>query len=146
MDEVEQGLCMSQREYLSFSGEHHNFPLFMQNFEVNVESKEHYDADHLSYIQYCRGKAQEATEHCIMMPPKEGYKQAKEILHKNFGQTYIVTRVFIERVIGWPPIQSPDPESLSQLAHDMEMYFLRSTQLGHTSNLNSVDTLGKIVA
>lgn len=71
---------MSQREYLSFSGEHHNFPLFMQNFEVNVKSKEHYDADHLSYIQYCRGKAQEATEHCIMMPPRGRLQAGKRNL------------------------------------------------------------------
>ena len=46
---------------MSFSGEPHIFPLFMRNFEVNVESKEENDADRLSYfVQYCRGKARKA--------------------------------------------------------------------------------------
>ena len=147
MDEVVRGLRMPQREYMSFSGEPHIFPLFMRNFEVNVESKEENDADRLSYlVQYCRGKAREAIEHCIMMRPEEGYKRAKEILQRNFGRTHVVTRAFLEKVVSGPPIRSSDPEVLSQLARDMETCLLGSTQLGHTSNLNSMDTLGKIVA
>lgn len=47
-DEVVKGLHMPQREYLSFRGEPHTFPLFMGNFEVNVQSEEENYADHLS--------------------------------------------------------------------------------------------------
>ena len=34
MDKMVCDLCMPQREYVSFSGEPHTFPLFMQNFEI----------------------------------------------------------------------------------------------------------------
>ena len=143
MDEVVRGLRMPQREYMSFSGEPHTFPLLMQNFEINVEN----DADHLSYlVQYCRGKARQAIEHCIIILPEEGYKRAKEILQRNFGQTHVVTRAFLERVVSGLPIRNPDREILSQLAPDMEACLLGSTQLGNTSNLDSMDTLRKIVA
>ncbi|XP_068742447.1 uncharacterized protein [Montipora capricornis] len=57
-----------------------------------------------------------------------------------------MTRAFLERVVSGPPIRNPDPEILSQLARDMETCLLGSTQLGNASNLNSMDTLGKIVA
>ena len=58
MEKMVRGLCMPQREYMSFSGEPHIFPLLMPNFELNVESKEENDEDRLSYlVQYCRGKA-----------------------------------------------------------------------------------------
>ncbi|CAB4037394.1 Hypothetical predicted protein, partial [Paramuricea clavata] len=40
MDEVVRGLRMPQREYMNFYGEPRNFPLFIKNFEVHVESKE----------------------------------------------------------------------------------------------------------
>ncbi|CAB3993643.1 Hypothetical predicted protein [Paramuricea clavata] len=94
MDEVVRGLRMPQREYMSFYGEPRNFPLFIKNFEVNVESKESNDADRLNYlIQYCKGKARQAIEHCIIMPPEEGYKRAKEILRKNFGRNHVVTTI-----------------------------------------------------
>jgi hypothetical protein len=48
MDEVVRGLRMLKRDYTSFYGEPRDFPLFMKNFEVNVESKESNDADRLS--------------------------------------------------------------------------------------------------
>ena len=101
-----------------------------------MESKEENDADRLSYlVQYCRGKARQGIEHCIIMPPEEGYKRAKEILQRNFGQTHVVTRAFLERVVSGPPIRNPDPKILSQLAPDMETCLLESTQLGHTAIL-----------
>ena len=63
MDEVVRGLRMPHREYMSFSGEPHTFPLFMRHFEINVESKEENDADRLScLLQYCSGKVQ-AIDH-----------------------------------------------------------------------------------
>ena len=78
MDEVVRGLRMPQREYMSFYGEPRDFPLFMENFEVNVESEESNDADRLSYlIQYCKDTARQAIEHCVIMEPEEGYKRAK---------------------------------------------------------------------
>lgn len=79
------------------------------------------------------------------MPPEEGYKRAKEILRKNFGRTHIVTKTFLDKVVGGPPIRTPDPEKLSQLARDMETCLLGPTQLGYKSNLDSIDTLGRIV-
>ncbi|XP_068680327.1 uncharacterized protein [Montipora foliosa] len=87
-----------------------------------------------------------AIEHCIIILPEEGYKRAKEILQRNLGQTHVVTQAFLERVVSGPPIRNPDPEILSQLARDMEACLFGSTQLQHTSNLDSMDTLRKIVA
>ena len=112
-----------------------------------MEGKEENDANCLSYlVQYWRGKAREAIEHCIMMPPEEGYKRAKEILQRNFGQTHVVTRAFLVKVVSGPLIRSDYLEILSQRARDLETCLFGSTQLGHTSNLNSMDTLRKIVA
>ena len=144
MDEVVRGLRMPQRECMSFGGEPRNFPLFMKNFEVNVESKEKNNADRFNYlIQYCRGKARQAIEHCIIMLP-EGYKRAKEILKKNFGRNHVVTQAFLDKVLNGSSIKANEPESLSQLARDIETYLLGSTQLGNEANIYSIDTLGKV--
>ena len=125
MGEVVRGLRMPQSEYMSFNGEPRDFPLFMKNFEVNVESKESNDADRLSYlIQYCKGTARQAIEHCVIMEPEEGYKRAKDILRKNFRRNHIVTQAFLDKVIGGPPIKVNESEKLSQLARDMETCYL----------------------
>ncbi|KAK3746513.1 hypothetical protein QZH41_005378 [Actinostola sp. cb2023] len=116
------------------------------NFEINVESKEEHDSDRLSYlIQFCKGKAKEAIEHCIIMPPEEGYKRAKDILRKNFGRTHIVSKAFLDKVVKGPPIRIAESEKLAQLSRDMESCMLGSSQLDMESNLNSLDTLGKVV-
>ncbi len=138
---------MPQKEYMSFYGEPRDFPLFMKNFEVNVESEESNDADRLSYlIQYCKGTARQAIEHCVIMEPEEGYKRAKDILRKNFGRNHIVTQAFLDKVIGGPPIKVNESEKLSQLTQYMETCLLGSTQLGNGANINSLDTLGKVVS
>ncbi|KAK3718239.1 hypothetical protein QZH41_002053 [Actinostola sp. cb2023] len=106
MDEVVRNLSMPKRGYMTFEGDPVMFPLFMKNFEINVESKEEHDSDHLSYlIQFCKGKAKEAIENCIIMPPEEGYKRAKAILRKNFGRTHIVSKAFLDKVVKGPPIR-----------------------------------------
>lgn len=79
------------------------------------------------------------------MLPEEGYKRGKEILRQNFGRTQIVTKAFLDKVVLGPPIRTPDPEKLSELARDMETCLLGSTRLGYKNNLDSIDTLSKIV-
>ena len=119
----------------------------MRNFEINVESKETNDADRLNYlIQYCKGTARQAIEHCIIMPPEEGYRRAKEILRKNFGRNHVVTQAFLDKVVSGPPIKVNETEKLSQLARDMETCLPGFTQLGDGTNINSMDTLGKVVS
>ena len=50
-----------------------DFPFFMKNFKVNIETKEDNDADRLNYlIQYCKRPARQVIEHCIIMPPCKG--------------------------------------------------------------------------
>lgn len=105
-----------------------------------------YDSDRLSYlIQFCKGKARESIEHCVMMSPNEGYVKAKDILKRNFGRNHVVSRAFLDKVIKGPPIKINESEKLSQLSRDMETCMLGSNELGLESSLNSLDTLGKIV-
>ena len=55
-----------------------------------------------SLIQYCKGAAKDAIENSLMLPTEEGYKEAKEILHKNFGQKHIIVRAFVDKVVKGP--------------------------------------------
>lgn len=51
------------------------------------------DDDKLNYlIQHCKDAAKDAVENCLMLPPENGYQEAKEILRKNFGQKHTVVR------------------------------------------------------
>ena len=137
---------MPKRELMSFDGDPKGYPRFIKGFEVNVERRVNdYDERLTFLIQYCRGSAKEAIENCIMLPPEQGYREAKDILHKNFGQKHIVVRAFIDKVIRGPQIRGSEPDKLSQLARDMRNCILNSEHMHYQADINSMDTLKRVV-
>ncbi|XP_078357546.1 uncharacterized protein LOC144642460 [Oculina patagonica] len=137
---------MPKREFLTFDGDPKRYPRFIKSFEINVERRVEKDDEKLSYlIQYCKGAAKDAIENCLMLPPDEGYKEAKVILRKNFGQKHTVVRAFIDKVVKGPPIRAWESEKLSQLARDMKNCALNSEHMHYKADINSMDTLKRIV-
>ena len=104
------------------------------------------DDKKLAYlIQYCKGAAKDAIENCLMLPPEEGYKEGKVILRKNFGQKHTIVRAFIDKVVKGPQIRAWESEKLSQLARDMKSCALNSDHMHYKADINSMDTLKRIV-
>ena len=139
-------LDMPKKEFLTFDGNPTRYHRFIKNFEVNIERKITDDNIRLSYlIQYCTGSAREAIENCVIQPAEIGYREAKEILHKNFGQPHIIIRAFINKVVQGPQLKPSEPDKLLQLARDMRNCYLNSDQMGYKSDINAMETLKKIV-
>ena len=102
---------------------------------LNVESTIEDDNIRLSYlIQYCTGKAKEAIENCVILPGSEGYKAARDILKRNFGQRHVIIHSLIDKVVKGPQLKCSDGEQLSQLACDMRICQLNSSELRHQLN------------
>ena len=111
-----------------------------------MESTIEDDNVRLSYlIQYCTGKAKEAIENCVTLPGAEGYKAARDILIRNFGQRHVIIRSLVDKVVKGPQLKSSDEEKLSQLALDMRICQLNSSEMRYEADINSMDTLTKIV-
>ena len=139
-------LEMLKRELISFDGDPMRYPHFIKGFEINVERRVKDHDERLSFlIQYCRGAAKEAVEKRVMLPPDQGYRDAKDILRKNFGQKHIVIRAFINKVVRGPQIRASESDKLSQLARDMKNCILNSEQMRYKADINSMDTLKKVV-
>ena len=140
------GMELPKREFLYFDANPVNYTRFRRNFELSVGNKVYETSVKLSFlIQYTIGAAREAIENCVILPADEGYTKAKEILRKNFGQKYIIIRAYIERVTKGPQIKLGEPDKLMQLSRDMRNCLLNSTQLNYKADVNSMDTLSKIV-
>ena len=136
---------MPKREVISFDGDPRKYSRFIKSFEINVERRVNADDERLSYlIQFCSGVAKDAFENCVILPPVQGYREAKDILQKKFGQKHITVRAFIERVMR-PQIRASDAEKLSQLARDMRNFVLSSEHMRYKADINSMDTIRKVV-
>jgi hypothetical protein len=143
---ISKGFVMPKREYMSFVGNPLDYPSFITNFTTNVEDVESDPNVRRTYlIQLCTGEAKEAISGSVMLPPEEGYKKAKSILHEMFGQAHIVAASHIDRVTKGSIIRENESEKLMQLARDTENCGMNLNKLGYQSDINSRHNISVIV-
>ena len=76
-----------------------------------------------------------------MLPSEQGYREAKEILRKNFCLKHTTVRTLIDQITVGPQIRAWEFERLSQLARDMKCSALNSEHMRYKADINSMDTL-----
>ncbi|CAH8650652.1 unnamed protein product [Schistosoma curassoni] len=129
-----------------FDGQPRGYWKFLREFEAYVESRVKDDGQRLLYlIHYCKGKAKTAIEGCVMLEASFGYKKAKEILKRLFGQPHVIARETLEDLFKTTNVDYSDPEQLTNLAIRMENCSMVLKQMKYTADLNSLITLERIV-
>ncbi|CAH8627595.1 unnamed protein product [Schistosoma bovis] len=129
-----------------FDGEPRGYWKFIRQFETYVASRVTDDSQRLLYlIHYCKGKAKTAIEGCVMMEASSGYKRAREILKRFFGQPHVIARETLEDLFSAVNFEYIDGDQLSNLAIKMENCAMVLEQMNYTSDLNSLVTLERIV-
>ena len=69
----------------------------MRQFEIYVASEVSDDSQRLLYLlHHCKCKAKAAIEGCVVMKALAGYKRAREILKRLFGQAHVIARETLE--------------------------------------------------
>ncbi|XP_013410717.1 uncharacterized protein LOC106173924 [Lingula anatina] len=146
LQEITLNQEMPKREYLYFNGDPVSYPTFIRNFETNIEQRVPDFRSKLSYlIQYCTGEAKEAIKSCVILEPEEGYFQARNILQTHFGQKHIIIKAMLEKIVTGPPIKASDVTRISKLSRDMTTCQMTASKMGYYEDLNSMDTLEKVV-
>ncbi|CAH8498883.1 unnamed protein product [Schistosoma mattheei] len=129
-----------------FDGQPRGYWKFLREFETYVESRVKDDGQRLLYLMhYCKGKAKTAIEGCVMLEASFGYKKAKEILKRLFGQAHVIARETLEDLFKTTNVDYSDPEQLTNLAIRMENCSMVLKQMKYTADLNSLITLERIV-
>ncbi|VDP47737.1 unnamed protein product [Schistosoma margrebowiei] len=69
------GLELPKVELSTFDGQPAKYWKFIRRFELYVVCKVEDDGQRLLYLlHYCKGKAREAIDECIMLPPSSSYR------------------------------------------------------------------------
>ena len=137
---------LPKAEIMSFDGSPLNYYLFVKTFENSVEKCTEDDNVRLQLlIQYCTGKAKETIKCCGMMSGKDGYSKAKKLLEERFGERYVVSNAWIEKLSEGPPISLNDREALLDLADDLESCEITLAVAGRLNQINSEDKMIKIL-
>ena len=137
---------LPKREIQRFDGNPKNYWSFIKAFQNTVENRIDDDEARLSYlIQFCDGDARSQIMHCTVLEPTEGFRSAKEILHKRFGQNHMVARAFVDELLNGQQIRDGDSQSLVALAQKLTVCDVTLKQLNYSSDLNSRTTIQSIV-
>ena len=119
---------------------------FIKQFEFYVEDRTADPGQRLLYLMnYCRGIAKEEIKNCIMLQPSEAYTQARERLKQRFGQAHVIARALISGILALPRLHVTDPV-MSKMSTVMSDCKLVLSQMNYTSDVNSVQTLSKLVS
>lgn len=90
-----------------YDGDPLQYNNFMTTFEEHVGSSSVDERMKLTrLIQYTSGKAKEAIRSCALISGSGGYKKAKEILQKRFGDQHIITDAIIRSIRNGRPVKT----------------------------------------
>lgn len=126
-----KGLMLFQ-EIKIFNGDYAMYYTFIRSFDNIIASKLSTNSEKLQYLeQFTEGKPHEIVKACLHLEPKVGYKRARELLHKRYGNKDQAASAYLEQVLNWPNIGRDDVEALD------EFFILLASCLNAITNIES---------
>ena len=100
-----------------FNGEPLKYHDWKISFNALIDKKNIPAMDKIHYLKrYLSGPAREAVSGYFILQDDSSYERAKSILEKRYGDPFIVTESFRQKLNAWPKIPPRDGESLQRFS------------------------------
>ena len=139
-------LTLPQPEVPTFSRDPIEYWGFIRAFQNVIESKTTSDSARLYYlVQYTSGEVQELVSSCLSIKPREGYREARTLLKKRYGQSYRIATAYTNKLTKGPPIKAED--SSAPWGFSILLTGCKNTlkEIGYLNKVENPDTLKMIV-
>lgn len=108
---------LPEKEVAVFKGDPLTYKSFIRALEKAIEQKTDSEQDKLYYLQqFTAGEPQELVRSCKHMPSHKGFKEAKELLQKHYGDELVIASAYIDKALKWPSIKAEDGKALKTYA------------------------------
>ena len=108
---------LPKREVPVFDGDPLSFKSFIDDFRHLIEVKTSSCQDRLYYLeQFTIGQARDLVHSCLHMDAQQGYTEARQLLHKHFGNEMIIANAYLEKALSWISIKPDDHKSIHSYA------------------------------
>ena len=98
-------LTLPTPEVPTFEGNPIEYCTFVRAFESLIESRTISSSARLYYlVQFTKGDVQDLMKSCLVMEPDAGYREARTLLKKKYGQDYKIATAYIDQVTKGAPI------------------------------------------
>jgi hypothetical protein len=129
-----------------FSGDPLEYTTFMKAFDMRVASHVENEADKLFYLdQQLRGEPKELIGGCLLMDSNDGYKHARYLLEKEYGDHYKIAIGYLDKLRYWPKLKNEDPHGMKRLSIYMTKCLCVMSSIKDRSILDHTPTLQCIV-
>lgn len=100
-----------------FKGDPLTYKSFIRAFDHAVDNRADSYQDKLYYLeQYTSGEPQELVRSCEHMLPERGYKEARRLLKRQYGDELKIANAYMDKALRWPQIKPEDGKALSAYA------------------------------
>ena len=106
-------LTSPQLQDPTFAGDPIEFCRFIRAFVAKTTS---YSARMYYFVEYSAGDVQECMCSCLAKDSEEGYREARKLLGKRYGQPYKIASAYVERVTNGPAIKVEDGPALQSFS------------------------------
>lgn len=100
-----------------FKGDVVEYKAFVMAFDSRIKPNTSSDADRLYYLhQHVTGEPKDLIEGCLHVDPEEGYKEARHLLDKEYGDPYKISVAYTNQLMKWPSVKHDDATGLKRLS------------------------------
>ena len=133
-------------EFSTFKGNNEHYPSFMRAFQTNIASRLSNEEEKLHYLlQYTADKPRDIVSTCLYLPPEQGYKEAKRLLDRRYGNFAQMAVSLVGTILEYPIIKSEDVEGLDSFAIHLRGSLNALKSLPHGAGSVDVKTIRALV-
>ena len=112
---------------------HYFMALFCEAVETKIEDRR---GRLTRLLKYTVGEAKELIKHCIQLPHDKGYKYAKSLLEKTYGNPHKILSSYRKEVKDWPQVKFGDAKAFRKSFN----FLLKCESVSDNQHWNALDT------
>ncbi len=138
---------LPKQEPETFSGDVIEYPVWLNSFNVLVESRCHSTSDRLYYLgRYTAGEAKECIKGLLSLHTDDAYARAKALLSDRYGNKPILSNSFRKKLDAWPEMKQGDGKRLQESADFLAQCETAMTDIGQLAVLDDPVEQKKVLA
>ncbi|XP_059085647.1 uncharacterized protein LOC131882509 [Tigriopus californicus] len=107
---------LPKKDLRPFSGKLTEYQVFSLSFRYLIEQKTNNEENRLQYLlQYTANEPHDLISACVHLDPKDGYKEARKLLDREYGNKYGIATAFRKEMNDFPPFNE-DSDKIKEYA------------------------------
>ena len=120
-----------------FSGDPLKFPAWKASFAALIDARNIAPIERIHYLRkYLSGEAKEVVEGTFFFDTEDAYEKAKEILEDRYGNAFMVSEAFRDKLHEWPKIPPKDGPALRKFSDFLRQCLIAMSHVHELDILN----------